>query len=44
MFLTGSAAEVIPAVKVDGRPIGNGKPGPVTNDLRQLFMKLAGRA
>ncbi len=44
MFLTGSAAEVIPAVKVDGRSIGDGKPGPITNDLRQRFMKLAGRS
>lgn len=39
-FLTGTAAEVIPVVKVDGREIGNGKPGPVTQDLRQRFQKL----
>jgi branched-chain amino acid aminotransferase len=44
MFLTGSAAEVIPAVKVDGRAIGDGKPGPITGDLRKRFMKLVGRA
>ncbi len=44
MFLTGSAAEVIPAVKVDGRCIGNGKPGPITKELRAAFMKLVGRA
>src|SRR5712672_2327129 len=29
-FLTGTAAEIIPVVKADGRPIGNGKPGPIT--------------
>jgi branched-chain amino acid aminotransferase len=29
-FLTGTAAEVIPVVKLDGREIGDGKPGPVT--------------
>ena len=29
-FLTGTAAEVIPVVKVDSRTIGNGKPGPIT--------------
>jgi branched-chain amino acid aminotransferase len=40
-FLTGTAAEVIPVVKLDGRQIGDGKPGPVTNDLRARFQKLA---
>ena len=29
-FLTGTAAEIIPVVKADGRSIGNGKPGPIT--------------
>jgi len=36
-FLTGSAAEVIAAVKLDDREIGDGKPGPVTNQLNQAF-------
>jgi branched-chain amino acid aminotransferase len=40
-FLTGSAAEVIPVVKVDSRSIGNGKPGPITLDLTERFHKLA---
>ncbi len=40
-FLTGTAAEVIPVVKLDGRQIGNGQPGPVTHDLRSRFQKLA---
>ncbi len=39
-FLTGTAAEVIPVVKVDSRVIGTGKPGPVTQDLEQRFKKL----
>ncbi len=39
-FLTGSAAEIIPVVKVDDRTIGDGKPGPVTADLRQRFREL----
>ena len=38
-FLTGSAAEVIPVTKVDGRVIGSGKPGPVTHKLLELFRK-----
>jgi branched-chain amino acid aminotransferase len=41
IFLTGSAAEVIPVVKLDGRVIGQGKPGPVTRDLTARFKKLA---
>ena len=37
VFLTGSAAEVVPVVKVDDRPIGDGRPGPVTRDLEERF-------
>lgn len=40
-FLTGTAAEVIPVVKVDNRTIGAGTPGPMTRDLRERFFKLA---
>jgi len=36
-FLTGTAAEVIPVIECDGRPIGPGKPGPITQDLRKRF-------
>ena len=32
-FLTGTGAELIPVVKIDGRVIGTGKPGPVTKSL-----------
>jgi len=39
-FLTGTAAEVIPVVECDGRPIGLGKPGPITLDLRERFHAL----
>ncbi len=39
-FLTGTAAEVIPVVKCDGRVIGNGKPGPITRQLRERFHEL----
>lgn len=37
MFLTGTAAEAIPVVKVDGRPIGSGKPGEMTKKLIEKF-------
>jgi branched-chain amino acid aminotransferase len=39
-FLTGTAAEVIAVVSLDGRPIGNGKPGPIMQDLLKRFRKL----
>jgi branched-chain amino acid aminotransferase len=39
-FLTGTAAELIPVVKVDGRMIGNGKPGFVTKKLLDNFHQL----
>ena len=39
-FLTGSAAEVIPVVKIDSRTIGSGQPGRITRDLIQRFRKL----
>jgi len=39
-FLTGTAAEVIPVVKVDSRAIGTGKPGTMTNDLKKRFHAL----
>jgi branched-chain amino acid aminotransferase len=36
-FLTGTAAEVIPCVELDGRAIGDGRPGPITRDLHRRF-------
>ncbi len=39
-FLTGTAAEVVPVVQCDGRPIGIGQPGPITRELRQRFIEL----
>jgi branched-chain amino acid aminotransferase len=38
-FLTGTAAEVIPVIMVDGRTIGSGKPGPITRQLRERFQQ-----
>ena len=37
-FFTGTAAEVTPIREVDGRPVGDGKPGPVTKRAQELFM------
>lgn len=39
IFLTGTAAEVVPVVRIDGRDVGEGKPGPVTKSIRGAFVK-----
>jgi branched-chain amino acid aminotransferase len=38
-FLTGTGAEVIPVTKLDGREIGTGKPGPITQHVLAAFRK-----
>jgi len=40
-FLTGTAAEVIGIVEIDGRRIGAGQPGPITKRLRKKFFAYA---
>lgn len=40
-FLTGTAAKLIPLVELDGRSIGDGKPGPITKKLLQGFNEIA---
>jgi len=40
VFLTGTGAEVIPVVKLDGREIGTGKPGPVFARVLEAFRRL----
>lgn len=42
-FLTGTAAEVIAVVSLDGRTIGDGQPGPTTKDLHRRFHELTRR-
>jgi branched-chain amino acid aminotransferase len=39
-FLTGTAAEVIAVISLDGHTIGNGSPGPITQDLMARFRQL----
>lgn len=39
-FLTGTAAEIVPVVKVDGRIIGEGKPGEITRKLEKALHQL----
>lgn len=40
-FLTGTAAEVIGIVEIDGRTVGDGRPGPITGLLRKKFFEYA---
>ena len=40
VFVTGTAAEVAPVTKIDGRIIGSGKPGPITKELMVAFREL----
>ena len=39
-FITGTAAEIVPVVKIDGRVIGNGKPGGITRRLEEDYHAL----
>jgi branched-chain amino acid aminotransferase len=39
-FLTGTGAEIVPVVKIDGRVVGTGKPGPVTRQLEEDYHAL----
>jgi D-alanine transaminase len=39
LFLTGTTSEVLPVTKVDGKPVGSGKPGPVTQKLVAEYQK-----
>jgi len=41
-FMTGSGAEIVPVVRIDGRTVGSGLPGEVTEKLRLAFKKLVG--
>jgi branched-chain amino acid aminotransferase len=40
LFMCGTAAEITPIRSVDGKPVGAGKPGPVTHRMQELFFGL----
>jgi branched-chain amino acid aminotransferase len=40
VLLTGTAAEITPVREIDGRPVGEGRPGPVTRRAQALFRDL----
>ncbi len=37
MFLTSTGREVVPITRVDGKPVGNGRPGPITTRLLAAY-------
>ena len=39
LFLSGTTTEVMPVTKVDGKPIRDGKPGPITRKLQEAFKR-----
>lgn len=43
VFVTGTGAEIIGVIKIDGRTIGNGKPGPTTVKLTESFREYASK-
>jgi branched-chain amino acid aminotransferase len=40
IFLTSAARAVLPATEIDGRPVGDGRPGPVTRRMMELYVRL----
>lgn len=40
-FLTSASAMVMPVVEVDGQVVGNGRPGPLTRRLREIYIEAA---
>jgi len=40
-FLTSASNFVLPVVSIDGHPVGDGKPGPITKRLRELYLAMA---
>lgn len=43
IFLTNTSWEVLPVTRVDGRPVGSGRPGPMAADLLRLYRELVAR-
>ena len=42
MFFTGTATEVTPIREIEGQIVGNGRPGPITGQLRSLYFEIVG--
>jgi branched-chain amino acid aminotransferase len=40
IFLTGTAAEITPIIKMDSKRIGNGKPGDITKKMMEVYTEI----
>jgi D-alanine transaminase len=40
-FMTAASAFVLPVVEIDGVPVGDGKPGPVSRVFRRIYIEEA---
>lgn len=40
LFITGTTVDVLPVTKLDGRPVGGGRPGPVAARLREAYLQV----
>lgn len=43
LFFSGTTSEVLPITRLDGRPVADGKPGPITRQLQKAFTELVNR-
>jgi branched-chain amino acid aminotransferase len=43
VFVTGTMGGLAPVIQIDGRPVGDGRPGPVTRRLTGMFAELTAR-
>ncbi len=43
-FLTSTTVDLLPVVRIDGDPVGDGKPGPLSRALRALYLAHAAAA
>ena len=43
-FLTSTTADLLPVVRIDGAPVADGKPGPLSRKLREAYFDHAGAA
>jgi branched-chain amino acid aminotransferase len=39
LFISGSVKEIVPVLRIDGRPVGDARPGPVTRRLQNAYRR-----
>ena len=41
VFLCGTAAHLMPVIRLDGRPVPDGEPGPITTEFQRMYFHIA---